>query len=358
MPSLGYSGALPGPAAVGTQGENVLAMCKVTVPRATTIRALAGWFSGVGGGTPRSQSGKIVLYTDAGTRPGTLLAHTVEGTWQYNIGKASYAAQLDPSYGGGKAIAAGTYWIGMWTSAATVSQTTLNIHGDTTGGTSLVGVALAYSNTAPPTNFPAGGTAGVLNFGYSLVVDPVASASTGSIVGTFKVGDGHKVGPPSYLPGPPQLTLRGKPINIVVAGDLKQVNPGKAQMTLGTPFGSAIGLSISSSVTPSQTALSKLSLNGKTFRTVTPGRQITGKPAMLLAGKTIRVNVSQTPRFGKAQLILRGGSLGKVGKAGLVPTVPVAGLLVPDAVVEYGELAPTPTDPDRELLVPTVVEYV
>jgi hypothetical protein len=184
------------------------------------------------------------------------------------------------------------------------------------------------------------------------------SAVVGAVVGTFKVGDGHKVGPPVFQPSKPQLILRGKPFNIIVAGDLKQVNPGKAQMVLGVPFGHALDLSISSAVRPSPGALSGLYLNGKTFRTVTPGRQITGKPQMLLAGKPFTINRSQSPKFGKAQLILRGGAIHKAGKAGLVPTVPVSRLLVPTAIQDDGTLVPTVVDPDRDLLVPTTVEYV
>jgi hypothetical protein len=61
-------------------------------------------------------------------------------------------------------------------------------------------------------------------------------------------------------------------------------------------------------------------------------------------------------RPGKAKMILRGGAIQKVGKAGLVPTIPYTRILVPTSVRDEGTLTPTPAY--SELLVPTVEEFV
>jgi hypothetical protein len=192
-----------------------------------------------------------------------------------------------------------------------------------------------------------------------MAVDPRVTVSgwTGSIVGKFLVGDGHKVGAPSFQPAKPRMTLKGQHVNINVVAMLKQVNPGKARMTLRKPANSALALIVSSTVKPSPTATTKLTLKGKPgLRLVTPGRQVTGKPRMTLKSKAYRVNRSVTMRPGIAKLTLRGGPLTKVGKAGLVPTVATPKILAPHASADQGNIVPTPAY--TELLVPTVEEFV
>src|SRR5262245_14188698 len=191
----------------------------------------------------------------------------------------------------------------------------------------------------------------------------MASKWVGAVVGTFKVGDGTKVGPPKFQPDKPRMTLKGTHFNVNVVAMLKQVNPPKARMILNLtdiqhPPNTYV-LNVSSTVKPSPTATAKLILRGKAgLRLVTPGRQVTGKPRMTVKGKTFKVNRNQVMRPGKTKLILRGKSIQKIGKAGLVPTVPTAKILIPTAVQEYGSLAPTPAYTDQELLVPTVEEFV
>jgi hypothetical protein len=184
----------------------------------------------------------------------------------------------------------------------------------------------------------------------------------GAIVGKFVVGDGTVVGPPVFQPAKPRLTLKGKPFQTYVTADLKQVNPGKARLFLGLvdlahPRNEFV-IRVSSTVSPSPSAMPKLIFRGKTgLRIITPGRQVTGKPKMTLRGKAVRRNTSSTQQPGKAKLILRGGAITKVGKAGMVPTVPSAGILTPTGVEDFGNLVPTPAYTDG-LLVPTVEELV
>jgi hypothetical protein len=193
-----------------------------------------------------------------------------------------------------------------------------------------------------------------------MAVDPRVSSSQwiGSIVGTFKVGDGHKVGPPVFQPAKARMTLKGQHVQVNVVAMLKQVNPPKARMTLRKTALSTLALNVSSTAKPSPTAIPKLILKGKPgLRLVTPGRQVTGKPKITLRSKTYRLNRSNTARLGKAKMILRGEALTKVGKAGLVPTVPTTKILVPSGVQDHGSLVPTPAYTDG-LLVPTVEEFV
>ena len=100
-----------------------------------------------------------------------------------------------------------------------------------------------------------------------------------------------------------------------------------------------------------------VTLRGKTgLRLVTPGRQVTGKPPMTLKGKHYNLNKSAIIQPHKPKLILIGGALGRVGKAGMVPTIPVAEILTPTPARDEGSLVPTPAY--TELLVPTVEEFV
>jgi hypothetical protein len=192
-----------------------------------------------------------------------------------------------------------------------------------------------------------------------MAVDPRVTVSgwTGSIVGQFKVGDGHTVGAPRFQPAKARMTLKGQHFQVNVVAMLKQVNPPKGRMILTADAG-AYELDASSSVTLTPTVLPKLILRGKGgYRLVTPGRQVTGKPQMTLRGKPFRVNRSDTLRPGKARMLLKGGPLTKVGKAGLVPTVPVTEILTPTPVQDYGNLVPNEAY-TGDLLVPTVEEFV
>jgi hypothetical protein len=191
----------------------------------------------------------------------------------------------------------------------------------------------------------------------------MASSVTGAIVGTFKVGTGVVVGPPTFRPDKPKLQLRGKHFVVNIAGDLKQVVVPKGKMILGLVDiahpASEYVVKVSSTVAPSAGVGPLLILRGKTgLRIVTPGRQVTGKARMTLKGKPFNRVTSQTMRPGKAKLILRAQEINKIGKAGLVPTIPTAKILVPSAVQEYGNLVPTPAYTDQELLVPTQEEFV
>src|SRR5215831_11689360 len=125
----------------------------------------------------------------------------------------------------------------------------------------------------------------------------MASKWVGAVVGTFKVGDGTKVGAPKFQPDKPHLTLKGQHFQVNVVAMLKQVNPPKARMTLTKKPLSTIDLLVNSTVKPSPTTLTHLILKGKTgLRLVTPGRQVTGKPWLRLKGKTFRLNKSSSPR--------------------------------------------------------------
>lgn len=169
----------------------------------------------------------------------------------------------------------------------------------------------------------------------------MASTWLGAIVGKFKVGDGTVVGPPRFRPDKPKLTLKGKPFTTIVIADLKTVNLGKPKLTLR--FGSLqpFSLIVSSTVTVNEPVLT---LRGKILRTVDPNKVSLSTPARLtLRGKTLTVNRSYIISIGKAKLTLRGGRIGRAGKAGLVPTTP-----------QSVGLAPTPTQPDD--LVPTVAK--
>lgn len=177
----------------------------------------------------------------------------------------------------------------------------------------------------------------------------------GAIVGEFVVGDGTVVGPPIFQPAKPKLILRGKSLQTFVAADLKQVNPPKARMPLR---GEGFQVAASSTVALTPVTAPFLILRGKSgLRLVTPGRQVTGKPRLILRGKQVSRVTSMTMQPGRAKLILRGGAITRVGKAGLVPTVPVTEILTPTGAQDFGDLVPTPAYTD-DLLVPTVERTV
>jgi len=189
-----------------------------------------------------------------------------------------------------------------------------------------------------------------------------SSQWAGAVVGTFLVGDGHVVGPPVFQPAKPKMTLKGKHFQVNVVAMLKQVNLAKATMPLGlsdiTHPPNYYFVNVSSKVSPAPTSLPKLTLRGKAgLRIVTPGRQVTGRPRMTVKAKTFRLNRSNAPRIGKAKMTLRGGKITKVGKAGLVPSIPINELLVPSGIQAYGNLSPSPASGD-DLLVPTTVGQI
>ena len=197
-----------------------------------------------------------------------------------------------------------------------------------------------------------------------MAVEPRVTSSQwiGAIVGKFVVGDGTVVGPPVFQPAKPHLTLRGKSFQTYITADLKQVNPGKGRMLLGfvdiTHPALKYAINVSGAVSFTPVTAPKLTLRGKTgLRLVTPGRQVTGKPRMTLKAKHFNRVTSMTMQPGKAKLILTGGAITKVGKAGLVPSIPVAEILSPTGVQDFGNLVPTPAYTD-DLLVPTVEEVV
>lgn len=196
-----------------------------------------------------------------------------------------------------------------------------------------------------------------------MAVDPrTGSVLVGAVVGRFIVGDGTKVGPPVFQPAKPHLTLRGKSFKLNIAADIKQVVPGKARMYLGLVDiahpPNVYAVKVSSTVKPSPTTAPLLTLRGKTgLRIVTPNRQIVGKAKLTLKGKHVNRVTSMTVQPHKAKLILKGGELGRAGKAGLIPTIPVTKVLTPSAAQASGSLVPTPAYTDG-LLAPTVEEFV
>lgn len=191
-----------------------------------------------------------------------------------------------------------------------------------------------------------------------MAVDPrsgTVSAWVGAIVGKFTVGDGTKVGPPVFQPAKPKLTLRGKHFQTLVAGNLRQVNPPKAKMYLG---GESFVITASSTVAPTAGVGPLLILRGKSgLRIVTPGRQVTGKPRLTLRGKHFNRVTSITVTPQKPKLILRAKALGRIGKAGLVPTIPTDRPLTPSPALPEDNLVPTPAYTGG-LLVPTVERTV
>jgi hypothetical protein len=99
------------------------------------------------------------------------------------------------------------------------------------------------------------------------------------------------------------------------------------------------------------------------------------KPVLYLRGKAILLGVSSELQFGRPLLILLGGRISRVGRAGLIPTVPesrplqptpdYSSTLAPATAVSRtlvatatgtSTLQPTDVSEDEDLLVPTTVE--
>jgi hypothetical protein len=80
---------------------------------------------------------------------------------------------------------------------------------------------------------------------------------------------------------------------------------------------------------------------------------LTGKPKLILRSRAFVLGLSSSPAFGRPRLILLARALVRVGKPGLVPTVPQSATLTP-TTPQAGVL--TPTTPQTQLLTPTKVE--
>ena len=175
------------------------------------------------------------------------------------------------------------------------------------------------------------------------------AAPCGQFVGEFIVGEAV-VAPPCAHLLKARLTLKGKPFQVNVYSNLTQINQIKARLTLR---GKSFQVNVSSTVTIASPP--RLLLNGKELRTVDPSKMIVGKPRLVLRGKAFTINLSQIVQPGKAKLILRGGEIRKVGKAGLIPTQCVVAVLSPSAC-QGMNLVPSPAY--TEVLVPSKVEQV
>lgn len=180
----------------------------------------------------------------------------------------------------------------------------------------------------------------------------MASSVTGAVVGTFKVGMGVKVGPPIFRPDKPKILLKGKTfITTVISGAVYQVQPPKARMTVRAKV---YGLIVNGGPILGS---SRITLKGKPgLRLVTPDKAVVAKARLTLRGKHYNRVSSYTMQPGKPKVILRGQKMGKIGSAGMVPTVPVSILLAPSPAVDEGQLVPSPAY--TGLLVPTVEEFV
>jgi hypothetical protein len=178
----------------------------------------------------------------------------------------------------------------------------------------------------------------------------MASKLVGAVVGTFKVGSGVKVGQLVFQPDKPKLTLRGGAYKITIVADLKQVTPGKPKLTLRGKQVDATGtvfLSFNKA---------RMTLRGKTFRPVEPTKvELPARPQLQLRGKHYNIVLTVSVGIGKPKLILRGKQIRRVGKAGLIPTIPTAELLSP-TVAKSAIL--TPSYEEQVILTPTPQVYV
>lgn len=172
----------------------------------------------------------------------------------------------------------------------------------------------------------------------------------GAVVGNFIVGDGTLVGPPIYSPAKPTILLKGKPfVTTVIAGDIKLVQPGKARMRL---VGEDAQPGVSSTISPSPPMLT---LAGKVIRLVLPTKVVMVKAQIVLEGRHYNRVTSYVMQPLKPKVILRGGAVGRVGKAGMLPTIPATIILTPSPAQD-GLLVPTAAY--TGLLMPTVEESV
>lgn len=179
----------------------------------------------------------------------------------------------------------------------------------------------------------------------------MASKLIGAIVGTFKVGTGVKVGPPTFQPDKPKITLKGGPFVTRVLGDLQSIPMGKGRMTLvAKHYDYASAYSVGVPGTP------KIILKGKAFEPKLPDKQAIATPRITLKAKGFIINKSASMQIGKPKLLLKGKTPGKVGKAGLVPLVPTEIYGTP-SVPREKLLVPTAAYPS-ELLVPTTVKVI
>jgi len=181
----------------------------------------------------------------------------------------------------------------------------------------------------------------------------VASHLTGSVVGTFVVGDGTKVGTLGFVAEKPKLTLKGGAFTVRAINDLKVVQVGKAKMTLAAQLVDASGTYVVAFGSP------MLTLRAKTFRSVEPTKVSFGTAHLKLKGKSYALIQSTTLAVGKPKLILTGGEIRRVGQVGLIPTAPVPVLLVPTTTDDRDATGIlVPTESEAVILTPTPKVYV
>ena len=349
---FGFSGALPGPPTlVDVNFEDMIGMTRVTLTEPGLVSALCVWYSGKTTGPDVTQVGKLLLYSSngAGTRPLNLLAHTIEGTANKSDPFRAVDLPLDPVYGAGVLLAAGTYWIGIMVGLQ-VGQGEWEIHGTGAGtGTGIRSVPYVYGAGVPPAVFPAGGV-NTTNFaGVAAFYIQQPRAATGAVCGTFLCGSGVISGQFTNHFNQAALRLKGGAFDTRVIADLEQVILGKPKILL-----TARSFLVRTGSTPDINK-AKLTLKGKTFRAVGPTQVKQNAAILRMKGKAYVLALSSTPQISKPQLILRGGKIRKVGKAGLIPTTPVTEILVPTVGVTR---VLTPTAPDARILIPTEERFL
>ena len=171
-----------------------------------------------------------------------------------------------------------------------------------------------------------------------------------SIVGTFVVGDGTRVGEtPVFYPAKPQLILTGKQFDVnVFAGDfIVAPIPFKPKLTLAGKTVTHVG---DSTVL---TGKSRLVLAGKAFTTIVPVVLVPGKPSLVLKSKAFVLSLNSSPVVGKPVLVLRGKAY-EGHELALLASVPIDIDLIPSLAES---LVLTPTSEQNLLLVPTVEEF-
>lgn len=165
----------------------------------------------------------------------------------------------------------------------------------------------------------------------------MASALVGAVVGTFKVGDGTKVGVTTFQADKPKIILKGKAFSTLAVQDLKQMVVGKPKLTL---LGKTVLPEVSGG--PIFTTTSRLTLRGKAYRYVIPTKAVLGRGKMNLRGRSYVVGLSVTVVVGKPKIILEGKEIAKAGRAGMIPSAPRTILLTPTGAVSTGFLVPSP----------------
>jgi hypothetical protein len=154
----------------------------------------------------------------------------------------------------------------------------------------------------------------------------LASHLAGAICGNFVCGDGTVVSTPSFVADKASVVLKGGAYKIT-AGAIVSVVVNKARLTVAAHSFST------QSTTVVVTAKARMTLRAGAVGVGVPIRVQVGKAKLTLTSKTYGFRLNQTLSFNKASLVLAGGEIHKVGRAGLVPTVCRDVTLVPTTYV-------------------------